>query len=228
MCTERSLGFGEDGEKEDGGEGQDTEKQDGEKADGSENLIYYKGFELQPTLSPALYQAMQKLISDDDGDGVINMNDKCAGTEKGWIVDKEGCALTLHLIAEPKVSYSGALYDALKEAVVEPKIVEFTPANGSNGKASVTACYPVFTVTYDSEMDAESFAGKVKIFSATAQEQSVGFEVNGSTVKIQALKPLQVNADYFVMIYAGVKSKGGGIAQKAVAKTIHTYSDYCN
>lgn len=225
----------DDADKDEGAPKGDGENQsDDQKIDpaGGEQALLYHGFELQPSFPPSVYKAMQDLISDDDGDGVINMNDKCAGTEKGWVVDKKGCALVLNLVVKPELNYYGGFYKddsvGVSDAPAEPKVIAFSPPNGADGKEHVTACHPITTFTYDSDMDAASFAGKVKIFSTTAKEQKVGFEVKDATITIQSLEPLLKNTDYFVEIYSGVKSKSGGVTKESVGNTIHTNGDSCN
>lgn len=72
---------------------------------------------------------MIALPGDDDGDGVPNDKDKCAGTPKGAEVDKNGCSVAPSLPDAPKITGE-------KGKAIDPVDV---PVNNP-GKTKVTAC----------------------------------------------------------------------------------------
>lgn len=72
---------------------------------------------------------MIALPGDDDGDGVPNDKDKCAGTPKGAEVDKNGCSVAPSLPDAPKITgEKGKAIDPVDVPVKNP------------GKTKVTAC----------------------------------------------------------------------------------------
>ena len=72
---------------------------------------------------------MIALPGDDDGDGVPDASDKCAGTPKGAEVDKNGCSVAPSLPDAPKISgEKGKAIDPVDVPVKNP------------GKTKVTAC----------------------------------------------------------------------------------------